>query len=83
MLIFLLEHDYKNLFQMILADNDHEFFDVLNIECHHKTGDQNSKVFYCDLGVSWQKGGIEKNHKFIRYVLHKKTSLKNLTQNNC
>ena len=79
----LLEDDYKKLFQVILTDNGHEFFDILNIECNHKTGEQISKVFYCDPGASWQKGGIEKNHEFIRYVLPKKTTFKNLTQNDC
>ena len=79
----LLEDDYKKLFQIILTDNGHEFYDVLNIEFHHKTGELLSKVFYCDPGASWQKGGIEKNHEFIRYVLPKKTSFKNLTQLDC
>lgn len=79
----LLEDDYKKLFQVILTDNGHEFYDVLNIECHHKTGELLSKVFYCDPGASWQKGAIEKNHEFIRYVLPKKTTFKNLTQNDC
>ena len=71
------------MFQVILTDNGHEFFDVLNLECHHETGEVLSKVFYCDPGASWQKGGIEKNHEFIRYVLPKKTSFKDLTQNGC
>ena len=79
----LFEDDYKKLFQVILTDNGPEFYDVLNIECNHKTGEQISKVFYCDPGASWQKGGIEKNHEFIRYVLPKKTTFKNLTQNDC
>lgn len=79
----IIEEVYKSLFQVILTDNGHEFYDVLNIECNHKTGEQISKVFYCDPGASWQKGGIEKNHEFIRYVLPKKTSFKNLTQNDC
>lgn len=79
----LLEDEYKKLFQVILTDNGHEFYDVLNIECHHKTGEVLSKVFYCDPSASWQKGGIEKNHEFIRYVLPKKTTFKNLTQNDC
>ena len=79
----LLEDDYKKLFQVILTDNGKEFYDVLNIECNHKTGEQISKVFYCDPGASWQKGGLEKNHEFIRYVLPKKTTFKNLTQNDC
>ena len=79
----ILEEEYKKLFQVILTDNGHEFYDVSNIECHHKTGEFLSKVFYCDPGASWQKGGIEKNHEFIRYVLPKKTTFKNLTQNDC
>ena len=79
----LFEDDYKNLFPIILTDNGHEFFDVQNIECNHKTGEQISKVFYCDPHESWQKGGIEKNHELIRYVLPKGTSFENLTQNDC
>ena len=75
--------DYKKMFQVILTDNGHEFFDVLNIECHHKTGEQISKVFYCDPSASWQKGGIEKNHEFIRYILPKGSSFKNITQEDC
>lgn len=79
----LPEEDYKRLFQVILTDNGHEFYDVNNIECNHKTGEYISHVFYCDPSASWQKGGIEKNHEFIRYVLPKKTTFKDLTQNNC
>lgn len=79
----LFEDDYKKLFPIILTDNGHEFFDVQNIECNHKTGKQISKVFYCDPHESWQKGGIEKNHELIRYVLPKGTSFENLTQNDC
>ena len=77
----LLEDEYKKLFPIILTDNGHEFFDVQNIECDHKTGEQLSQVFYCDPHESWQKGGIEKNHELIRYVLPKGTSFENLTQN--
>ena len=79
----LLKDDYKKLFSIILTDNGHEFFDVLNIECNHKTGEQISKVFYCDPHESWQKGGIEKNHELIRYVLPKGTSFEKLTQDDC
>ena len=79
----LLEDDYKQLFQVILTDNGHEFYDVNNIEYNHKTGEYISHLFFCDPSASWQKGGIEKNHEFIRYVLPKKTTFKNLTQNDC
>lgn len=74
---------YKNLFQVILTDNGHEFFDVLNIECHHLTGEVLSKLFFCDPHASRQKGMLEKNHEFIRYVLPKGTSFKGLTQDSC
>ena len=74
---------YKYLFQVILTDNGHEFYDVDNIECNHKTGEYITHVFYCDPSASWQKGGIEKNHEFIRYVLPKGSSFKNITQEDC
>ena len=79
----LPQNVYKKLFQVILTDNGHEFFDVINIECNHTTGERITNVFYCDPSASYQKGGIEKNHEFIRYVLPKKTSFKDLTQNDC
>ena len=47
--------DYKRLFQVILTDNGHEFFDVLNIECMHSTGEQVTKLFFCDPHMSCQK----------------------------
>lgn len=75
--------DYKSLFQIILTDNGHEFYDVLNIECHYETGEQITKLFYCDPSASWQKGMIEKNHEFIRYILPKKSSFKNISQTDC
>lgn len=75
--------DYKRLFQVILTDNGHEFFDVLNIECIHSTGEQVTKLFFCDPHMSCQKGMIEKNHEFIRYILPKGSSFKNITQEDC
>lgn len=75
--------DYKRLFEVILTDNGHEFFDVLNIECMHSTGEQVTKLFFCDPHMSCQKGMIEKNHKFIRYILPKGSSFKNITQEDC
>ena len=80
---FIPEDDYKNLFPIILTDNGHEFFDVNNIECIHKTGEYVTHLFFCDPSASWQKGGIEKNHEFIRYILPKGSSFKNITQEDC
>ena len=75
--------DYKRLFEVILTDNGHEFFDVLNIECMHSTGEQVTKLFFCDPHMSCKKGMIEKNHEFIRYILPKGSSFKNITQEDC
>ena len=74
---------YKYLFQVILTDNGHEFFDVNNIECIHSTGEYVTHLFFCDPHASRQQGMLEKNHEFIRYVLPKGSSFKNITQEDC
>ena len=74
---------YKDLFQVILTDNGHEYFDVNNIECIHSTGEYVTHLFFCDPHASCQKGMIEKNHEFIRYILPKGSSFKNLNQEDC
>ena len=37
---------------------------------------------YCDPGASWQKGAIEKNYEYIRYILPKGRSFDKLTEDN-
>ena len=74
---------YKYLFQVILTDNGHEFFDVNNIECIQSTGEYVTHLFFCDPHMSCQKGMIEKNHEFIRYILPKGSSFKNINQEDC
>lgn len=71
---------YQKVFEVILTDNGSEFFAPLNIEQYDDTNDVVCHVFYCDPGASWQKGAIEKNHEYIRYVLPKGTSFDELTQ---
>ena len=61
----LSEDDYKKLFQVILTDNGHEFFDVNNIECIHQTGEYITHLFFCDPHASSQKGTIEKRRRSI------------------
>ena len=80
---FIPEEDYKRLFQVILTDNGHEFFDVNNIECIHSTGEYVTHLFFCDPHMSCHKGMIEKNHEFIRYVLPKGSSFKQIDQEEC
>lgn len=60
---------FRRLFRVILTDNGSEFFDPDSIEKFHNKKCIN--LFYCDPCCSWQKGGIEKNHEYIRYVLPK------------
>ena len=43
-------------------------------------GEIKTRVFYCDPYSSWQKGMIEKNHEFIRYIIPSGKSFDNLSQ---
>ena len=72
--------NFKRVFEVILTDNGSEFFNPMSIEKDEKTDEIVSHVFYCDPGASWQKGAIEKNYEYIRYVLPKGSSFDNLTQ---
>ena len=69
---------FQKLFEVILTDNGTEFSDPEYLEQYE--GEKIIKLFYCDPNSSWQKGGIEKNHEYIRYVLPKGTSFAGLSQ---
>ena len=71
---------FKKIFEVILTDNGSEFFNPMSIEKDEETEEIISHVFYCNPGASWQKGAIEKNHEYIRYVLPKGSSFDELTQ---
>lgn len=75
--------EFKRLFEVILTDNGTEFTDPESIEVDFNTGEILSSVFYCDPNCSWQKGSIEKNHEYIRYILPKGTSFASLSQDDC
>lgn len=75
--------EFKRLFEVILTDNGTEFSDPDSIEIDLNTGEKVSSLFYCDPSCSWQKGSIEKNHEYIRYILPKGTSFAGLTQTDC
>ena len=70
---------FQRLFPVILTDNGSEFKRVEEMEftC---IGERRCMMFYCDPMASWQKGELEKNHEFIRYVIPKGTSLHSYTQ---
>ena len=73
---------YKELFEIILTDNGWEFSKPLDIEIDYNTGEKIINVFYCEPYSSWQKGGIERNHEFIRYIIPKGITFDNLTNKN-
>lgn len=73
---------YKQLFEVLLTDNGWEFSKPDDIEINYETGEKLINVFYTDPYSSWQKGGIERNHEFIRYILQKGISFDNFTKKN-
>ena len=73
---------FKKLFEVILTDNGWEFSKPDNIEFNHETGEKLCSVFYTEPYSSWQKGGIERNHEFIRYIIPKGITFDNLTKKN-
>lgn len=75
--------EFKRLFEVILTDNGTEFADPESIEIDFNTGEKLCSVFFCDPNCSWQKGSLEKNHEFIRYILPKGTSFASITQEDC
>ena len=77
------DFEFSRLFEVILTDNGTEFYDPESIELSSINGERLSYVFFCDPNASWQKGSIEKNHEYIRYVLPKGTSFAGLTQEDC
>lgn len=70
---------FHMLFPIILTDNGVEFSkpDVIEFNGYHV---YKTKLFYCDLGASGQKGKIENNHEYIRRYIPKKTSFDDYTQ---
>ena len=69
---------FQKLFEVILTDNGPEFQNRLRLECD-EYGELRTKIYYCDPNRSDQKGALEKNHEYIRYVLPKGTSFEAMT----
>lgn len=74
--------DFKRLFEVVLTDNGWEFSKPEDIEIDSKTGEKLINIYYCEPYSSWQKGGIERNHEFIRYIIPKGLTFDNLTKEN-
>lgn len=70
------------MFEVILTDNGHEFWDIDGMEtsCLDPTV-KRTHIFFCDKNRPDQKGACENNHKLVRRILPKgKTSLDKLIQ---
>lgn len=70
---------FCKVFEVILTDNGTEFSDPMSLEFNDE-GIGRTRIFYCNPSAAYQKGSIEKNHEFIRYMIPKGTSMDNLTQ---
>ena len=76
------EEKFKEMFEVILTDNGWEFSKPADIENSVLTGEKIINVFYTEAYSSWQKGGIERNHEFIRYIIPKGLTFNNLNKKN-
>lgn len=70
---------FEKTFPVILTDNGCEFSNPLSLEFNSE-GIGRTRIFFCNPRASYQKGAIEKNHEFIRYVIPKGSSMDNFTQ---
>ena len=73
---------FKKMFVIILTDNGWEFSKPNDIEFDYNTGEKVINIFYCNPYSSWEKGGIERNHEFIRYIIPKGITFDQLTNKN-
>lgn len=72
---------FTRLFGICLTDNGSEFKVVDKLERSIELeGAIRTNVYFCDPMQSGQKGRLEKNHEYIRYVIPKGTSLNPYTQ---
>lgn len=72
------EELFEDIFPVILTDGGVEFSDREGLEVTDD-GVKRTTIYYCDPYSSWQKGAIEKNHEYIRYVIPKGRSMNSLT----
>ena len=70
---------FKKVFPAILTDRDPSFSDMLGIECDPSTGEQRTRLFFCDAFKSNQKASVENMNKQLRKYFPKKTSVDHLT----
>lgn len=69
---------FSSLFELILTDNGHEFWDIDGMERSVYVG-KRTNIFFCEPNRSDQKGACENNHKIFRYIVPKGTSIDKYT----
>lgn len=65
---------FSKYFGVILTDNGHEFMDIKRME-RSIYGGTRTKIYFCEPNRSVQKAECECNHKLIRRIIPKGTSL--------
>lgn len=72
---------FKEMFPIILTDNGHEFTDIAGMErsCTVE-GEKRTKIFFCEPNRSDEKGNCERNHRLLRKIIPKGTSLERFMQ---
>lgn len=70
---------FNKYFGVILTDNGHEFMDIKRME-RSIYGGIRTKIYFCEPNRSDQKAECECNHKLIRRIIPKGTSLESYIQ---
>ena len=70
---------FRKTFPLILTDNGSEFMSPEGLE-NDDSGEERTRIYYCNPMASYQKPHIEKNHEFIRYILPKSMTFDKLSQ---
>ena len=73
-------HDFNLIFPSILTDRDPCFSNYIGIEFSHISGEERTKVFYCDSYRSNQKGNVENMNKQLRKYFPKGKSIDYLSK---
>lgn len=72
---------FREMFPIILTDNGTEFTDIDGMQRSCTVdGEQRTYIYFCEPNRSDQKGEAERNHKELRKIFHKSTSLEPYTQ---
>lgn len=71
---------FREMIPLVLTDNGSEFADPETFESSLKEEELRTSIYYCEPRQSQQKGSLEKNHEYIRYVVPKGSSFDSCNQ---